>query len=48
MQSRGVFLRTPMRANARVGWAATRRQTMVSAVEHATCASPMLGVALLR
>jgi hypothetical protein len=34
----------PVSANAGVGWAATRQQVMVSAVEHATCAAPMQGM----
>jgi len=34
----------PMGANAWVGWVASRRQVMVSAVEHATCAAPMQGM----
>ena len=34
----------PMSANAGVGWAATGRQVMVSAVEHAMCATPMQGI----
>jgi hypothetical protein len=38
----------PMGANADYGWDATGRQVMVSAVERATCASPMPEVTLLR
>src|SRR2546426_3418318 len=34
----------PVSANAGVGWAATRRQVMVSAAGHAMCAAPMQGM----
>jgi hypothetical protein len=41
MQDHGVFQALSMSANARVGWAATRRLVMGSAVEYAMCAFPM-------
>jgi hypothetical protein len=34
----------PVSANAGMGWAATRRQVIVLAVEHARCAAPMQGI----
>jgi hypothetical protein len=44
MQGHGVSQGTPHERQRRLGWVASRRQVIVSAVEYATRAAPMQGM----
>jgi hypothetical protein len=44
MHGRAVCQCSPYGCQRRVGWVASRRQLMVSAVEHATCVAPRQGM----